>query len=390
MKIVHCCFACFYIDNYAYQENILPMLNMQQGHDVLVLASTESFIDGKTAYVDAASYTSEHGFSVVRLPYAKFGLDAVTKKMKLCRRIVKHLEAFKPDVIFLHGLCSLSTLEVIKYKKKHPAVCVLSDTHATAKNSGRNWVSLHILHRIIWRRVIQSSLPYIDKVLCISDECLQYAQENFKIPNAMLEWYPLGSVCIPEDQYAKMREKKRRELGIKENQILFTHTGKMDKLKRTIEILRAFSKVNADDILLIIGGVFLSDIKEEAEKLIASDLRVRYIGWLNQEQMTELLCATDVYVQPGSASVTMQNAMGHACALMLYPHYSYERFIQNNGCFVKTQEDIERAIEKMAADRAGVSQMQWNSYQYARKHLEYAVLAHHIDELYYEYQGQRA
>lgn len=39
MKILHLCLACFYIDGYTYQENILPRINREDGHDVRILAS---------------------------------------------------------------------------------------------------------------------------------------------------------------------------------------------------------------------------------------------------------------------------------------------------------------------------------------------------------------
>ena len=47
MKILHCCLAAFYIDNYGYQENILPKIHQIHGHEVKIVASTETFIDDK-------------------------------------------------------------------------------------------------------------------------------------------------------------------------------------------------------------------------------------------------------------------------------------------------------------------------------------------------------
>ena len=34
MKILHLMLACFYIDNYSYQENYLPKYHKKQGNDV--------------------------------------------------------------------------------------------------------------------------------------------------------------------------------------------------------------------------------------------------------------------------------------------------------------------------------------------------------------------
>ena len=48
MKIMHPCLAAFYIDDYGYQENILPKAHKKSGHDVEIVASTEVYSDEKT------------------------------------------------------------------------------------------------------------------------------------------------------------------------------------------------------------------------------------------------------------------------------------------------------------------------------------------------------
>ena len=45
MKILHLCLANFYVDEFNYQENILPRINKLDGHEVYILASTETFIN---------------------------------------------------------------------------------------------------------------------------------------------------------------------------------------------------------------------------------------------------------------------------------------------------------------------------------------------------------
>ena len=43
MRILHLCLANFYIDNYSYQENMLPKYHKMMGHYVSVIASKVSF-----------------------------------------------------------------------------------------------------------------------------------------------------------------------------------------------------------------------------------------------------------------------------------------------------------------------------------------------------------
>ena len=50
-----------------------------------------------------------------------------------------------------HNLAYVSVLDVIRYKKNHPEVKFYADTHTSVYNSGRNWVSLHLQHRSLYR-----------------------------------------------------------------------------------------------------------------------------------------------------------------------------------------------------------------------------------------------
>lgn len=73
MKIVHICLGAFYPDNYSYQENMLPKFHKQQGHDVEVIASLETFDEnGKTSFYPSPKvYQNEYGIKVTRLAFRK-------------------------------------------------------------------------------------------------------------------------------------------------------------------------------------------------------------------------------------------------------------------------------------------------------------------------------
>lgn len=160
MKILHLCLANFYIDNYTYQENMLPRMNREDGHDVRILASTETYVDNvHYGYVEPSEYVTEYGVPIKRLPYVKVGNSFVTHKFRAYPHLYEEIAAFAPDVIFCHELQFWSIQDVIRYKKEHPAVKLYADTHAAAYNSGTNWLSLHILHRVFYRSLVRKALP---------------------------------------------------------------------------------------------------------------------------------------------------------------------------------------------------------------------------------------
>jgi 1,2-diacylglycerol 3-alpha-glucosyltransferase len=83
MKIVHFCLSCFYIDGYGYQENQLPARHVKDGHEVTIIASTESFNDQREpCYLKPGEYMGTDGARVIRLPYIGGIPAAMARKVR--------------------------------------------------------------------------------------------------------------------------------------------------------------------------------------------------------------------------------------------------------------------------------------------------------------------
>lgn len=377
MKILHLCLSCFYIDNYTYQENILPRINHEDGHDVRILASTETYVDNAhLGYVEPAEYVTEYGVPIKRLPYVKAGNGFVTHKFRAYPHLYEEIAAFAPDVIFSHDLSYWSVLDVIRYKKAHPAVKLYADTHTAYNNSGTNWLSLHILHRGLYRYLTKKAFPYLEKYFYISDECREFSHEVYDIPNEKMEFYPLGGTLLSDEEYAAVRAKRRTELGLVENDRLYIHSGKLDALKRSDELFRAFSAVDDPHAVLAVIGSIPEDRNSILLPLMEADKRIRYLGWRTGEELQEYLCAADLYCQPGSQSATMQNAVCRYCPVMLYPHPAHTAdYDRGEVIWIKTQADMEMVFRSLAADPAQLKPLRENAEKLARELLDYRRLA---------------
>lgn len=377
MKILHLCLACFYIDNYTYQENILPRINKEDGHEVRIIASTETYIDNiHYGYVNPSEYVTEYGVPIKRLPYKKVLTDFITHKFRAYPHLYEEISSFAPDVIMCHDIAFWSVLDVVRYKKAHPTVKLYADTHTAAYNSGTNWLSLHVLHRFFYRRLIQKALPYLEKYFYVGEVERQFSIRNYGVPESLMEFYPLGGTLLPEEEYQAVRTRRRAELGLAEDTPLLLHTGKLDALKRTDELLRAFATVPELNARLAVIGSIPEDRKDLLNSLMEADKRVTYLGWRSGEELQEYLCACDLYCQPGSVSATMQNAICRNCPLLLYPHGSYLKdYNWGNVFWVKTEADMAEAFRRLAEDLTVLTPMEECSCRCAQEMLDYRKLA---------------
>lgn len=376
MKILHCCLSCFYIDNYNYQENALPRQNKLDGHEVMILASTETIINNKKlGYINPSCYVNEDGIKVVRIPYSTFLPHSVMKKLRIYKDSLGVINEYKPDVILFHGAAAYELMRVAEYKKYHPNVKLYVDSHEDFNNSARSFLSKQVLHRLLYKRCIKRVLNYIEKVLCVSMEAFEFMRDFYGIPSEKLEFYPLGGTVIEGNEKVNRKMKIRNELNLRDTDMLFVHSGKMNKAKQTIEILKAFKRVSSDRLRLVLLGSISEDINEELMLLINNDNRVNFLGWKNAEELKNYLCAADMYLQPGSQSATLQNAICCGCPVMIYLHKSYEPFFKGNGFLVETIEDMTKIFETVDNNPEILRKMGEASYMVAYELLDYRKLA---------------
>ena len=379
MRIVHCCFSCFYIDNYTYQENMLVRQHVDMGHEVLVMASTEIYNSKhQLDYVYASEYVGSDGAKVIRLPYKGFFPFSLKKKIRAYPDVFKRLSYFAPDVIMFHGPCSWELLTVARYVKKNKSVKLYVDSHEDQYNSARGWLSRLLLYRFFYVPIIALAKRHVDKFLYLSYECKLFCQKIYGLKESELEFFPLGGVLFDDDLYFNRRSVKRSELNVDDSCLVFFQSGKFDAKKKLLQSIVAFRNNPSSSARLVIAGGFDADIELQAMKLISSDDRINYVGWVNSEQLQDLLCAADVYVQPGSQSATLQMSISARCAVIVDDVPSHRYIIKGNGIFVKSDDDLSRAYGALINAPSMVCEMSAKSFDFASESLDYKKLAERL------------
>lgn len=383
MRIIHFALSSFYIEGYKYQENVIPSIHAYNGHAVLMVASCVSFNEkGEPCLVEPSHYHSNDGFEVIRVPYKKPFTSGLLRRVKLYDGVYEIIDNFKPDIMYFHGCSALELNTIVRYKKKHPNVVLFIDNHADRNNSASSHVSLLVQHKMLYKPALKKALPYTEKVLCPSIECMDFCREVYGVPDEKLEFYPLGGIIFSNEQREEIRHDIRSKENVPEDAVVFTHSGKMDKNKRTIDIIKAFKMVDNQDFRLWIIGVLMDDVRNNVLAEIRTDNRISFLGWKNSDDLQQYLCASDFYVQPGGQSATMQNAMCCGCALMLYPHKSHKPYIDGNGYYISTVQDMKDAFSEISVNPKEIASMKKKSFEIASEILDYNKIAARITDPY--------
>lgn len=377
MKILHLCLSCFYIDRYAYQENMLIAEHVRAGHRVHVLASTETFgSDGKLTYVAPSVYMGSEGAMVERLPYRFAAFPRVARKIRAYAGLAARLEEIAPDVIVFHGLCSYALLEVSRYVKQNPQVVLYADSHEDFNNSARGWVSKWMLHFLFYRTIFQLALPTIRSVFSVSKETEAFVMDFYGCPASKAEFLPLGGKVFSDEEYQQRRKTVRAEYQWGDDLRIFVQSGKFDSAKRLLDSLTAFSQLPGQNLRLVLAGVFMDDVKDAAEELLRKDPRIMKLGWLDTQGLTSLLIGADVYVQPGSQSATMQMAVCCRRPVIIADVISHRALIASNGWLVSSNQSLYDALLSASQmQQSELESMSRQSAEIAASILDYALQA---------------
>lgn len=379
MRIVHICLASHYTDGLTYQDNQLAEQNVLDGHQVLVVSDVYRYVNGELMEGGFENIVLPSGVHLVRLPYINLGSKFLSEKIRAVNGLYKLLDEFKPDVIMLHDFGHWASLDVVRYKRDYLKLKLYVDTHAAYVNSARNWLSLNILHKIIYRHLGKKVLPYVEKYFYVGEEEHIFAREVYKVPEEIMEYYPLGGFLPSDEEYERDRKLKREELQVADDELLLVHTGKMDAKKKTRELLRAFKQVPDMKAKLVIIGSLYDDVKAEVEQLIAEDSRVKFLGWKTGDEIQQYLRACDLYCQPGSVSATMQNAICNRCPVLSRHQEGYKQLVPyDNFVWTDSVKEIADAFRKIVDGEIDLAELKKNTCRCAEELLDYRKLAARI------------
>ena len=377
MKIVHLMLACFYIDNYSYQENYLPKYHKLMGHDVEIIASLENFDEnGKGIYLDKGSkYENEYGIQVTRLEYKN---TPFSKRFRNYYGLKNELERISPDLIFSHGVQFADILVVRNYCETHPETKLYVDNHSDFSNSAKNWISKHIQHEIIWRYYAKTINPYVTKFYGVLPARVDFLINEYKLPANKVELLVMGAddECVKRAADREKIKELRKKYNLAEDDFLIMTGGKIYQWKtQTLLLMEAVKKINNPKVKLIVFGSVTEELQSSVKKLVDGNL-VQYIGWIQAKDSYQFFAASDLVVFPGRHSVFWEQVVAQGIP-MVVKHWDGTTHVDVDGnvrfLYEDSATEIKEAIEDILKGD-NYSQMKKNA-KIASKYFMYSDIA---------------
>ena len=364
MKIVLVCITGIWGEQYAYQENLLPHYHRLMGNDVTIIAPVYSkYGDAKPEVSDAGVSYLEDGTKLIRLKplIPVWKLDS---HLHLTKGLKKAILDEKPDLLFIHDLCTFSYRCLPKVKKALPKLHVVFDNHIDTVNSLHSFVT-KFLHKFLYRRFLVPKLVRISDVMYgVTPSRCDFLRDIYGISDEKIKLLVMGA--DDEKMHLEQRDEKRAEIrakyGVSDDDFLIVTGGKIDMQKNIHVLAKAVNDIGDEHVKLLVFGSISADLAATFESLKSDNVLV--IGWIASDKVYDYFYAADFVMFPGQHSVMWEQAVASEVPCAFTKINGFEHVNVNGNCILmdeNTEDYYKNLIVSLKNDGETYARLKKNA-----------------------------
>jgi glycosyltransferase involved in cell wall biosynthesis len=392
MRILH--ISDYYQPALGYQEVFLPREHARLGHDVSVITSDRYY---PFPYYEetvgpllgprqlAAGEYHANGVGVYRL---EARLEYRTRVW--LKGLPDMIERLVPDVIYAHGISSLTSVRVAWWKLRSRSKCrLVYDCHMTrtASTSKLRWLFLGVYRHLIKHSVLNAG----DHFVAVAVAAKRYMETAYGIPSCRIQMIPLGADTDCFRRQPAERERTRAELGIDRGEVVYIYVGKVLPGKGIHLLAEAAKRLlkecsNSGLRILVVGGGPSTYRRHIERDLRTAGIEGSFIwtGVVPNAELPRYYSAADIGVWPGEVSITQWEAMSCELPIIVADNpAAAERVSWGNGlvCREGDAEDLYRAMRELLTNKDAREEMGRIGRRIAEEEVSWKVIAVRFLEL---------
>jgi glycosyltransferase involved in cell wall biosynthesis len=276
--------------------------------------------------------------------------------------LIAQIDNWQPDSVLIYGWGFYSHLNLIRhFKNKIPVVFRGDSTLLDEKKRIRSFL------KSVFLKWIYSN---IDHALYVGTNNKAYFTK-YGVKEARLHFAPHA---VDNDRFAADRKYEaaqlRKELGIRDEDLLVLFAGKLEEKKDPLSLLVAFLELKQEDAHLVFAGN--GPLEKQLKSRAKNYPNVHFLDFQNQTQMPAIYQACDLFCLPSKGpgetwGLTINEAMACGRAILSSDKAGAAADLVmpgHNGLIFKAEDhaDLLFALKKLlAADRDGLARMGDNS-----------------------------
>jgi glycosyltransferase involved in cell wall biosynthesis len=175
------------------------------------------------------------------------------------------------------------------------------------------------------RRLVTSRFfSKVDQFLAVGQANANYFRAH-GVTDARITFVPH---CVDNDRFRSQGtleagQRRRRELGIDDEQVVVLFAGKFEDKKRPADLITAFRGMDGERNVLLMAGA--GPLESQLKELAATSPNIKFLPFQNQTSMPSLFAAADIFVLASVGrhetwGLAVNEAMSCRCALIVSDH----------------------------------------------------------------------
>lgn len=332
-----------------YQETFLSKELIRLGHKIWIVTSDRyyPFANFEKSYGSllgdrfvGRGRKIEEGIEVIRLPT----LEIPKTPLVYLKGFKKSLQLLKPDLVYCHGVYSLSSYLAAVYKNDL-GYKLIYDSHAADFNTDFNGSLLKKLYHFIYKKIIAKKIIDVkDLIFAVGDNEQKFLCQDL---NLYYKKVPVIRLGVDTDLFTysfKLRCKIRKQLGFNRNDLIIVNTGKLTENKNIHVLCHAVKLLNNPKVkLLLIGGGDENYISK-LHKIVGKNQVLLHLNIVENSRLPSYYSASDIASWPGNFSLSIHEAL--SCGLpVVIPEFWSTSYLDNKGVLTYKRGDIHGLLK---------------------------------------------
>lgn len=348
MKIVHICLSG-YLDNWGYQENLLPEYMALAGHDVTIVSSSNHFPSFVTQEERRTILSKGKSYNVGNVKVCRINVYITTSQYQfVVIGLLDLLKKEKPDVIFHHDINGSSMIICWLYCVMHSKVKLFFDNHADAINQSSNKLWNVLVPHGIMRVCTKLVQHRVHRFYGVTPGRCDYLNSVFGVDKNKISLFPIGADINAVNVITSTSKELRVKYGIPVNDNVIVSGGKMGIDKGTMLLIKSCMQLreSGQPVSLVLFGRFIDN---ETKLLAEQTDNVYFEGWCNRNKTLEILKLADIACWPILHTTLIEDSIAVGVPLVINKTPNTSHSILENGEFIQqvSVEQLYYALNKV-------------------------------------------
>ena len=342
MRIAHIC--QWFIPGLSYQENFLPQEQAKLGHEVWILTSGRipPALPTPVSRFPPGLY-KEDSVHIKRLPSI---MPLKNRGQVFLCNLHPALKRINPDIVHVHGLWFLPTLQVMI---RGSSFALVADDHADNGNlpTGRGNIVRFGFARWACKRINGKG----GKIFSVNPFSRWFVTEVLATPPEAVHFLPLGVNTRTFYPDLERQTEGRKKLQLSQNACVFITSGRLTPGKGFELLFTAFAEIHSrhrTTRLIVIGSG--SPAYENQLRHLADRLKIKpaviFLPWMSQEDLCTYYNAADVGVLPGKLG-GIREILAVARPLIVPDHLATGYFVERGNGLTFIPDNFSSLAEAM-------------------------------------------